>query len=68
MKACNICKSSFEEKEMTTVNPSQYLGGDYPDITSFCPSCFQKFLIKAQEIYSSQEKLKEMNLKEFTES
>ena len=68
MRKCGICLNFFEEKEMTTVNPSQYLGNDYPDITSFCPICFQKFLIKAQEIYNSQENLKKMNLKTFTES
>lgn len=68
MEKCGICKNSFEERELTTVTPSQYLGKTYPDITKFCPLCFQKFLVKAQDIYRTQESTKEDALKEFTES
>jgi len=67
MEKCGICKKLFEKKDITTVTPSQYLGKTYPDITSFCPICFQKFLIKAQKIYQEQENIKENYLKDFTE-
>lgn len=60
---CGICENSFDEKEMTTITPSKYLGGQYPAITSFCPECFRKFLIKAQEIYNNEENIKKNNLK-----
>lgn len=68
MEKCGICKNSFEQSELTTVTPSQYLGKAYPDITKFCPLCFQKFLVKAQDIYRTKETQKEDALKEFTES
>jgi len=68
MEYCGICKNSFEGKELTTVTPSQYLGKAFPDITKFCPVCFQKFLVKAQEIYQGQEAVKEDALKVFTET
>jgi len=68
MEKCGVCKNMFEEKELTTVTPSQYLGKTYPDITKFCPICFQKFLVKAQDIYKNQESLKENALKDFTDS
>jgi len=68
MEKCGVCKGLFEAKELTTVTPSQYLGKSYPDITSFCPACFQKFLVKAQDIYKGQELDKENSLKDFTES
>jgi len=68
MENCGVCNNLFEAKELTTVTPSQYLGKSYPDITKFCPVCFQKFLVKAQEIYQGQELDKENTLKDFTES
>ena len=68
MEECGVCKLLFGSEEMTTVTPSQYLGGAYPDITKFCPSCFQKFLVKAQEIYRDRESAKQDVLKDFTES
>ena len=68
MEKCNICNNFFDKAELTTVTPSQYLGEAYPDITTFCPSCFQKFLIKAQKIYQDQEKNKLEALKTFSES
>jgi len=61
---CGICGNIFEESEMTTVTPSQYLGKDYPNITSFCPVCFRKFLVKAQSIYNNAEQIKNENLKD----
>jgi len=68
MEQCGVCKNLFEAKEITTVTPSQYLGKTYPDITKFCPGCFQKFLVKAQEIYQGKELEKSDALKDFTES
>ena len=68
MIECGVCKNLFRPEEMTTVTPSQYLGSSYPDRTSFCPACFQKFLVKAQEIYREQEASKESALKDFTDS
>jgi len=68
MEKCGVCKNLFEGKELTTVTPSQYLGKSFPDITKFCPLCFQKFLVKAQDIHKSQEDAKEDTLKEFTDS
>ena len=68
MEKCGICANLFEETELTTVTPSQYLGKTFPDITKFCPVCFQKFLVKAQSIYQGQEASKEEALKDFTES
>jgi len=68
MIECNICEELFEELELTTVTPSQYLGQAYPHVTSFCPSCFRKFLIKAREIHDSAEKEKKDNLKQFLNS
>jgi len=68
MEKCGVCKNMFESKDLTTVTPSQYLGKTFPDITKFCPLCFQKFLNKAQEIYKNQEDLKEDILKEFVDS
>ena len=65
---CGICENNFEESEMTTVTPSQYLGNDYPGTTSFCPICFRKFLIKAQGIYNSEEVIKKDNLKTLVNS
>jgi len=68
MEQCGVCKNLFEEKELTTVTPSQYLGRTFPDITKFCPVCFQKFLVKAQEVYKGQESAKDDALKDFTDS
>jgi len=68
MEKCGICNNTFDKSELTTVTPSQYLGEAYPDITSFCPICFQKFLVKAQAIYNNRENAKINTLKEFTES
>lgn len=65
---CNICLGFFDEKELTTVTPSQYLGQEYPDITSFCPDCFRKFLIKAQKIYTDAETVKSDKLKDLVNS
>ncbi len=65
---CGICGDNFEESEMTTVTPSQYLGGEYPTATSFCPICFRRFLIKAQTIYETEENTKKQNLKDFVNS
>lgn len=68
MEKCGICTELFDEKELTTVTPSQYLGRSYPDMTKFCPLCFQKFLVKVQEIHRAKETQKEDALKEFTDS
>ena len=68
MEKCGVCKNLFEDKELTTVNPSRYLGKAFPDTTKFCPMCFQKFLTKAQEICRCEDESKENALKDFTES
>jgi len=68
MEKCNICEELFEEADLTTVTPSQYLGQTYPNITSFCPTCFQRFLVKAKEIYDNEEDGKKDNLRNFVNS
>ena len=65
---CGVCGINLPESEMTTVTPSQYLGQDYPNTTSFCPVCFRKFLTKAQDVYNNEEGIKEQNLKYFVNS
>ena len=65
MAQCNICNITFSESELTTITPSQYLGQAYPDRTSFCPSCFQKFLTKAQNMHIQAESEKKDRLKDF---
>ena len=65
---CDICGGIFSESDISRVTPAHYLGGAYPDITSFCPLCFQKFLVKAQSIYQQAATQKINTLKDFVNS
>jgi len=63
---CVICGKEFDEKVITTISPSKYLGNTFPGTADFCPVCYRKFLIKAKEQTSASEEGKLSNLKNFT--
>ena len=65
---CGICEQTFNEKDITRVTPANYLGANYPEITNFCPICFQKFLTKTQPLCEQETEAKISNLKNFVNS
>jgi len=66
MTECIVCANLFEESSMTTLSPSKYLGENFPEIASFCPACYHKFLVKTKSIYIDSENDRTDNLRDFT--